>query len=263
MAGRIQSEFVGDYVPSHEPYNIFAESYVDGKNTAVDRPTVLASRTKILCQSILPEIEILDSEDEEIQSALLEPMQHQEPRTISDDSTEPSVADVLHEFRNRYIKDYHTNCVITRSKPLNGAIRLLEKTTVKLQNKLFVKFSEEIGEDHGGPRREFFRLAIAELGGSKFFEGPDGAKVFRHDLQLVEKGQYRIVGRLLAMSLAQDGPGFHWLNKQLFAMMTGREGETTAADEITDPNIKECLEMSTNKFSDKHLSQCVKYMTAL
>ncbi|KAH3776464.1 hypothetical protein DPMN_177889 [Dreissena polymorpha] len=48
MAGRIQSEFVGDYVPSHEPYNIFAESYVDGKNTAVDRPTVLASRTKIL-----------------------------------------------------------------------------------------------------------------------------------------------------------------------------------------------------------------------
>ncbi|KAH3776465.1 hypothetical protein DPMN_177890 [Dreissena polymorpha] len=193
-----------------------------------------------VCQSILPEIEILDSEDEEIQSALLEPMQHQEPRTISDDSTEPSVADVLHEFRNRYIKDYHTNCVITRSKPLNGAIRLLEKTTVKLQNKLFVKFSEEIGEDHGGPRREFFRLAIAELGGSKFFEGPDGAKVFRHDLQLVEKGQYRIVGRLLAMSLAQDGPGFHWLNKQLFAMMTGREGETTAADEITDPNIKEC-----------------------
>ncbi|KAH3801398.1 hypothetical protein DPMN_155048 [Dreissena polymorpha] len=45
------------------------------------------------------------------------------------------------------------------------------------------------------------------------------------------------------MSLAQDGPGFHCLNKQLFAMMTGREGETTAPDEITDPDIKECLEM--------------------
>ncbi|XP_052233350.1 uncharacterized protein LOC127846219 [Dreissena polymorpha] len=204
------------------------------------------------CQSILPEIEILDNEDEEIQSALLESMQHQESK--------PSVADILQEFRNRYIKDYHTNCVITRSKPLDGAIRLLEKTTVKLQNKLFVKFSEEIGEDHGEPRREFFRLAIAELGGSKFFEGPDGAKVFRHDLQLVEKGQYRIVGRLLAMSLAQDGPGFHCLNKQLFAMMTGREGETTAADEITDPNIKECLEMviKLNKVNKLKQSSCLQ-----
>ncbi|KAH3801397.1 uncharacterized protein LOC127838578 [Dreissena polymorpha] len=78
----------------------------------------------LTCQSIITEIEILDSEGEEIQSALLESMQHQIPSTISDDSTEPSVADILQEFRNRYIKDDHTNCVISRSKPLDSAIRL-------------------------------------------------------------------------------------------------------------------------------------------
>ncbi|KAH3880779.1 hypothetical protein DPMN_004700 [Dreissena polymorpha] len=81
-------------------------------------------------------------------------MQHQEPSTMSDDSTEPSVADILQEFWNQYIKDDRTNCVISCSKPLDIAIRLLEKTTVKLQNKLFVKFSGEIGGDH-----EFFRYA--------------------------------------------------------------------------------------------------------
>ncbi|KAH3709541.1 hypothetical protein DPMN_069005 [Dreissena polymorpha] len=154
------------------------------RSGATATTTVSGSHSAVVtCQGIIPEIEILDSEDEEIQSALLDSMQHQEPSTISDDSTEPSVADILQEFWNRYIKDDRTHCVISCSKPLDIAILLLEKTTVKLQNKLFVKFSGQIGGDHSGPRREFFPIGLQ---GSKCFEGPDRAKVFRHDLQLVE-----------------------------------------------------------------------------
>jgi hypothetical protein len=33
----------------------------------------------------------------------------------------------------------------------------MDKKTINLRGKLYIKFSGEIGEDHGGPRREFFR----------------------------------------------------------------------------------------------------------
>lgn len=67
---------------------------------------------------------------------------------------------VFCKFQERYIKEDHTNCVISRAKPLDSAIRSLERKSVNLHNKLFVKFSGEIGEDHDGPRKEFFRYAL-------------------------------------------------------------------------------------------------------
>ncbi|KAH3709520.1 hypothetical protein DPMN_068983 [Dreissena polymorpha] len=165
FTGSIQAAFTISY-PDSETTNTTwstpASFNLASPDPELHWPEASGDYVMVLCptfQCIIPEIEILDSEDEEIQSALLESMQHQEPSTISDDSTEPSVADILQEFWDRYIKDDRTNCVISCSKPLDIAILLLEKTTVKLQNKLFVKFSGEIGWDHGGPRREFFRLA--------------------------------------------------------------------------------------------------------
>ena len=70
-----------------------------------------------------------------------------------------------------------------------------------LQNKLFVKFSWEIGEDHGGPRSsnqticevlwgdrrgpwwtKIFKTSCLSSLGRKLFEGLEGFRIFLHDL---------------------------------------------------------------------------------
>ena len=59
--------------------------------------------------------------------------------------------------------------------------------------------------DHGGPRRELFRLAIYQLSNSGLFEG-EGGKLFSHDLLKLEQGLYKFAGELVGLSLANDGP---------------------------------------------------------
>ena len=67
---------------------------------------------------------------------------------------------------------------------------------------------------------------------SKFFEGPETAKIFTHTLTLSENGHYRLVGRLVAMSLAQDGPGLHCLSSDLYDLMVGRRTELREVENI-------------------------------
>ena len=45
------------------------------------------------------------------------------------------------------------------------------------------------------------------------------------------------------MSLAQNGPGVHCLNAQVYMLMTGRAAEAIPAVEIMAPDILECLNM--------------------
>lgn len=60
---------------------------------------------------------------------------------------------------------------------------------------------------------------------SIFFEGPAGVKLFSHDLPSLEKGHYRMIGQLVAMSLSQGGPAIHFLSPDLYDLMTGSKKE--------------------------------------
>ena len=51
-----------------------------------------------------------------------------------------------------------TKLIVIRSNILESTLRSLDRKNINLQAKLYIKFSGEIGEDYGGPRREFFRL---------------------------------------------------------------------------------------------------------
>lgn len=58
---------------------------------------------------------------------------------------------------------------------------------------------------------------------TKFFDGPENGKIFSHNISLLEKGQYRLIGRLVALSLAQDGPGLHFILDDLYDMFVGQK----------------------------------------
>ena len=69
-----------------------------------------------------------------------------------------SVEQILNQFQMRAINSNDTTkIVIFRRKVLESAYMAMARPSFKLCAKLYVKFSGEMGQDCGGPRREFFR----------------------------------------------------------------------------------------------------------
>jgi hypothetical protein len=69
-----------------------------------------------------------------------------------------SLHEALHTLKGQAVDESKTTkLIVLRNNILNSAIRAMDKKTINLRGKLYIKFSGEIGEDHGGPRREFFR----------------------------------------------------------------------------------------------------------
>ena len=56
---------------------------------------------------------------------------------------------------------------------------------------------------------------------SGLFEGGEGHMVFTHNLKLLEENKYWLAGRLIGMSLIQDGPGFGCLDPTLYRLICG------------------------------------------
>ena len=83
----------------------------------------------------------------------------------------------------------------------------------KLQKNLIVNFAGEVGADVGGPKKEFFELALKEAN-DRLFKGKPGKRLpkkgfdFEKDLE--------IVGKLIAHSVLQGGPGFPFLSQALY-----------------------------------------------
>ena len=71
---------------------------------------------------------------------------------------------------------------------------------------------------------------MKELHESRFFAGPDRAKYFTHNLELLEKQHYGLVGKLIGLSLAQEGPGPHFFSNEMYNWMVGRK-KTVSSNE--------------------------------
>lgn len=87
----------------------------------------------------------------------------------------------------------------------------------------------------------FFRMVMNELNESRFFEGPECEKYFSHDLDLLEKQHYKVVGRLVGLSLAQEGPGIHFLSHKLFDLMVGKETDLTDVESLLPLELNACI----------------------
>lgn len=122
-----------------------------------------------------------------------------------------SLEDIIRNFQEKAVDNTKTELIIFRRKVLESAFRGIQRPTFKLNSRIYVKFSGEIGQDHGGPRREFFRLALKEL----------EIRIFTYNVQLLEENKYVIAGRLVALSFAQEGPSPRYFNEVLFDLMVG------------------------------------------
>ncbi|CAG2187251.1 G2H3 [Mytilus edulis] len=103
-------------------------------------------------------------------------------------STSGDLKSCLKELREQF----QDNCtsvqrIIVFRKSFWTAFFALSKTTFNQNAELYVKFSGEMGDDQGGPRREFFRILMKELQESELFEGQSLQKLFSHNIEALEK----------------------------------------------------------------------------
>ena len=84
---------------------------------------------------------------------------------------------------------------ISRNHIWEGAKRALNRKSFKPQNKLSVKFTDDIGisegaVDLGGPAREFFTLVTERLVNSQLFVGGPNSKFLSFNTRCLEKRKY-------------------------------------------------------------------------
>lgn len=77
---------------------------------------------------------------------------------------------------------------------------------------------------------------------SRFFDGPETGKIFTHSLSLLEKGHYRLLGKLLALSLSQDGPGLHFLSSDMYDLMVGKKTQLREVDNLLPEDTKTMIQ---------------------
>lgn len=59
---------------------------------------------------------------------------------------------------------------------------------------------------------------------SQLFNGSD-TKYLNHDVDLLEKGRYRLAGQLIALSFIHDGTSPHFLDQTVYDLMLGKEAD--------------------------------------
>lgn len=70
-----------------------------------------------------------------------------------------TLSEVLKNFKDETVKLFNTTTsfIIMRRKVLDSSFLAMRRQSFSPVANLYVKFSGEMGEDYGGPRREYFR----------------------------------------------------------------------------------------------------------
>lgn len=153
----------------------------------ISRPSSSSQRTVI---------DVVDSDDEELEMAIQASLQDYKATHVPE-TEKTSLDEILTHLYGRWVSDQRQTIIVTRTNVMESAFRALERKSFLLHGKPHIKFCGEIGEDYGGPKREFFRLALNELLCSQLFSGTE-TKYLNHDVDLLEKGRFRLAGQLIA-----------------------------------------------------------------
>ncbi|XP_077864568.1 G2/M phase-specific E3 ubiquitin-protein ligase-like [Saccoglossus kowalevskii] len=171
-----------------------------------------------------------------------------------------SLQELLSEFIQSVQVDDVSTVIIRRSKILRTTLKAISKNGFNIRGKLFVEFSGEDAHDDGGPRREFLRLLMQEVGASMgIFEGDQLTRVFSHNVRLISDMMYFKGGQLVAMSLLNGGPGLQCMADSVYNYMIGIEPGNLTIDLIPDSDmrvrVQELQKCSTSIELNKFIEQ--------
>ena len=136
---------------------------------------------------------------------------------------------------------------IRRKHLWEDTVRAVTKSGFRCNHSLKVHFIGEEAEDEGGPRREFFRLAVTAIrDDSGVLQGPEDRKTFSNNPLLLERGAYYCAGIVTGMSLQQGGPGLNCLSSSLFDYFVGGPPSSKPIpQDVADHDMKMRIEKVT------------------
>ena len=110
------------------------------------------------------------------------------------------VQHILKQHMNRAVdKANHQRVNIRRQELLKDAFRQFKHTSFDATKMLRITFLGESAVDGGGPRREFFRLLLADLFTlSGLFVGYPCSVTAAHNVVSLENGDYAIVAKVVS-----------------------------------------------------------------
>ena len=124
-------------------------------------------------------------------------------------------------------------------------MRAISSSGFEERKALRVVFVGEEAVDDGGPRREFFSLALQGVANDNtMFQGPENARSFLHNTQALASRRYFYAGKLVALSLAGGGPGFPCLSETVYKYLCYGINAQLALkiEELPDYDIREKLD---------------------
>ena len=134
-------------------------------------------------------------------------------------------------------------CIAVRRRHLwKDAKLVLSRTNNVYSMGMRVTFISEAAVDEGGPRREFFRLVLADIASNNaLFDGGSQRRVVRHNLIELQGNSYLIVGRIIALSLMYGGPAPQFFARAVAEYMLGITPYTVSVEDVPDYHIQQSL----------------------
>ncbi len=135
---------------------------------------------------------------------------------------------------------------LSRNHAWEGTKRALNRKSFSPENRLSVKFTDDIGQsegavDMGGPAREFFTIITEWLLSSQLFFGEPTSKFLSLNATSLEEREYFMAGQIFAMSLAHGGPGINCLSSTCYDAIVNDSGTlnlTAKLEEIPDLELR-------------------------
>lgn len=158
----------------------------------------------------------------------------------------------LSDIEIKHTLTLHKNCVISsddqrinvrRSDIFNDGISAFKRASYDTTKVLKVHFIGEPAVDQGGPRREFFRLFLSEMGHSSglFCGWPDRLSPASNS-QAVANKTFFICGKVIASMIIQGGEAPRCFNRPITDFIVYEEVRYSGnLDDIQDKEIQEKL----------------------
>ncbi|KAL3988970.1 hypothetical protein ACER0C_013288 [Sarotherodon galilaeus] len=244
--------------PDHGRHNVQEPEVISGLH---ENHTAHSSRHGLQEPEVNREEFYIDSAESEVsdldEAVLASPEQN-------DSHDEMDLATVLKDFQETHLDTSNYCTVIARRrKILHSACMALSKSYFAWHKLPNIEFVGEMADDYGGPRREFFRLLMVETQNSLgIFEGKPGSLLFSYSQQLLSSNKFYTAGKLIAWSIAHNGPGPRCINRHLFCMMCGQK---TSLDDFDvevfmDEDIKQNIEKVSNCNTPEYLADLKSHL---
>lgn len=153
---------------------------------------------------------------------------------------DPELVEILFTGLQNLIQAGTSTTVYTeRNKAAESLLFTIAQRNFNPRKQVKAVFTDETGMreegvDFGGPRKELFRLSVAQLSNSTLFEGTEKSKFLNYDSARLACGDYRKTGTSFVLSIVQGQVWPRFLSTSLYWRIAGKPRDDLKIEDVGD-----------------------------